>query len=236
MSNTITVTRLQLNKPDAIFLVPAAILVLVLVISAIIAFAIQRTGIDLTTQEYIEGARNNMGAMWSLPGFLTYFGVQSISTTFPFGLALGATRKAFALGTLVSHAIQAVYVAAMMVVLLLLEKATGHWFANIYVLDVIWLGDGSPLWMFVNVFLGTLTVLSIGGCFGAIWVRFGNKGPTILGVALGLVLAITVLLLVPYFGSIFANFQLWWLAVTAGVLILLSVAGEYFFLRRASVR
>ena len=230
------VIRLHLNKPSTMFVAPLTIVLLVLVMSAIIALALQRGGLDPNDPGYAVGARYNSGMMWSLPGFLVYYGVQAVATTFPFATATGSTRRSYVLGTAIANLIQAAFITAVMLVLLGIELATGHWFMNVYALDVNGLGAGNPLVLAPVVFLGTFTLLSIGGLFGAIWLRFGPKGPAVLGLLLGLAVALSVLLLAPQLGEIIP-------AITGGILAGIAVAvaavaliGTWLSMRRTSVR
>ncbi|WP_025132803.1 hypothetical protein [Leucobacter sp. PH1c] len=237
MNRVLKVTRLHLNKLDSFLTVPAAILAIVLVVSIIIALAIQRaTGVEIGSADYVDGARMNMGVVWSLPGFLVYYGVQAVATTYPFALALGTTRRNFILGTMLSNALQAAYVAVLLVVLLGLELLTGHWFSHTYVLDTYAVGSGNPLILAVTGFVGVLFCLTVGGLFGAVWVRFGSKGPGVLGLLLGLALALLVLILAPNLGEIFAGITRGGLALAAAIAILLALVGTWFAMRRASVR
>jgi hypothetical protein len=236
MNRIINVTRLQMNKRDVTFLVPAIIVGLVLVVSAIISLALQRAGIDPDSAGYADGARNNLGIIWSLPGFLIYYGVQSVATTFPFAMALGATRRDYVIGTALANVVTAAYVAAMMTVLLLIELATGHWFMNVYALDNHALGSGNAAILAVTVFLGTFACVSVGGVFGAVWVRFGSKGPMFVGLALGLVLAVLILAFVPYFAEIIAAVTRPMLAAIGIGISVVAVLGTWFSMRHTAVR
>ncbi|SJN08475.1 putative integral membrane protein [Leucobacter sp. 7(1)] len=237
MNRILKVTRLHLNRLTNFLGTPAVILGVVLLVSIIIALAIQRaTGLPSDSAEYIDGARMNMGVVWSLPGFLIYYGVQAVATTYPFALALGTTRRNFIIGTMLSNALQAAYVAVMLVILLGLELATGHWFSNTYVLDTYAVGSGNPWILAASGFLGVLFCLTVGGLFGAIWVRFGAKGPAVLGLGLGLALALVLLALAPNLGEIIGGLTRGGLALGALVVILVSLVGTWFAMRRASVR
>jgi len=236
MNRILNVTRLQLNKLDVSFLVPASIVGIVLVVSAIISIALQRAGLDPADPEFAAGARNNLGIIWSLPGFLVYYGVQAVATTFPFAMALGSTRRNYVLGTTVANIITSLYVTAILVVLLLIELATGHWFANIYVLDNYALGSGNVAVLAPAVFLGTLFCTTVGGLFAAVWVRYGSRGPTIMGLGIGLVLAILILVFVPYVAEIFAAITGATLVWTALVLIAAALIGTWLSMRRTAVR
>lgn len=236
MNRITKVARLQMNKVDVTFLVPLFIIVIVMVISAIIVLAIQRAGSDPSSVDYVDGARMNMGMVWSLPGFLVYLGVQAVSTTFPFAMTLGATRRSFVAGTALANLVQSAYVALVMLALLGIELLTNHWFFSMYVLDVYLLGSGDPVQLFLTAFLGTFVCLSLGGVFGAVWVRFGSKGPTMLGLGLGLALAIAILLLVPHFGAIFASMNGAKLALIAAGVAILALLGTWGSMRRTAVR
>jgi hypothetical protein len=235
-ASPIAVLRLHYAKRSMMFGVPLYILLGVLAFSAIISLIFWRAGSEIGSEEWITGSRNNQGMLWAFIGFMVYMGVQSVATTFPLGLSLGSTRRAFTIGTLLSHVALAAYLAAITAAVFLLEIATNHWFVGFYLTDVIILGDGDLGRLLAIQFLTVLTSLSIGAAFAAVWVRFGNRGTTLMSLGLGLVLAVALVLLVPYFAQIAEAFELWWLAVAAVVVILLSAVAEYACLRRASVR
>ncbi|WP_244301228.1 hypothetical protein [Leucobacter insecticola] len=176
MNRTLKVTRLHLNKIGHFAGIPPQILGMVMLVSIVIALAFQRAGSAPGSFDYIDGARWNSGVVWSLPGFLIYYGVQTVASTYPFALAVGVTRRSFVLGTIVANALQAAYIAILLVILLGIELATGHWFMSVYVLDVYTLGSGNPLVLGATAFLGVMFCLTVGGFFAAIWVRFGPKG------------------------------------------------------------
>lgn len=236
MRHVKNVVRLHLNKPEVSFLVPLFILLLVLVVSAIISLTLQRVGFDPSNPNFEEGARSNGGAVWSLPGFLVYLGVQAVATTFPYALALGSTRRAYVAGTAVANLILAAYIAIVMVILLAIELATGHWFANIYMLDSFGLGSGNYLQLALTAFLGTFTSLSVGGLFGAIWVRYGARGPVFLGIGLGLLLAIVLLITAPSLPTFLPTVTGAMVAGTAAAMSLLAIGATWLCMRRTAVR
>ena len=236
MNRVAKVAKLHLTKWETFTVTPIAILGIVFVVGIVIQLAIQRAGIDVNSAGYIQGARQNSSVIWALPGFLIYYGVQAVATTYPFALALGTTRRNFILGTLAANALQSVYVAVLLLALLGIELATGHWFMDAYIFDVAALGAGNPLVLVATAFVGVLFCLTLGGLFGAIWVRFGAKGPALLGLALGLALAIVVLIIAPNFLEIVTSVTRGSLAAVAGVAIVLSMLGTWVAMRRASVR
>jgi hypothetical protein len=236
MSATVSVLKLHANKREMTFLVPLYITGLVAIVSVLISFLFLRAGSVPGTEGWIEGSRNNQGMLWSLTGFLVYMGVQSIATTFPFALTLGATRKAFVSGTLLWSVATSAYLAAVFAILLTIEKATGHWFAGYYIFDVYVLGAGELSKLIPIVFLGSLFAFTVGGVFGAIWLRLGSRGPVLLAVAIALVLVLALVIILPQGKQIMAAFQLWWLAVAAVTVIVVSALGSWSLLRSAIVR
>jgi hypothetical protein len=236
MSAIISATKLHLNKREATFVVPLYIAAMVAVISVLISLLFLRSGSLPGTSGWIQGSMSNPGILYALAGFLVYLGVQSVATTFPFALTLGSTRKAFVLGTLLWDVITAAYLTVVFGALTLLEVATNHWFAGYYVFDIYVLGAGDLGRLIPIVFLGTLSLLSIGGVFGASWVRFGARGPQALAIALVIVIVVALIIVLPLAAAAIANFQLWWLAVAAIVAIALSAVGTWLLLRPAIVR
>ncbi|WP_169166642.1 hypothetical protein [Cellulomonas taurus] len=236
MTDTLAATRLHLNKREMTFVVPLGITGLVALISVLIMVLLIRAGQTPGTDAWVEGARSNGGMLWGLCGFIGYMGVQSVATTFPFALTLGATRRHFVFGTVLWWAITSAYLAAIFTVLLAIELATGHWFADFYIFDVFLLGSGSLAKIAVIVFLGSMSIYSLGGVFAASWVRFRNRGPIVLGTALVLAVLVVLILAVPSFRSIVEAFRAWWLIVAAVAVIAGSSIGTWAFLRGSSVR
>lgn len=236
MNHIVNVTRLHLNKPQIVFGIPLMIIGLVLVISWLITAILQRGGMDPADPEYIAGARGNGGMVFSLPGFLIYFGVQAVATSFPFAVALGTTRRAYVAGTAIANVIQSVFITAVMAALLGIELATDHWFFGSYALDN-WAFGAGDVWVLIpTVFIGVFVSLSIGGVFGAVWVRYGSKGPTIVVLALALVLAVALLILVPQLGEIVAGITRPRVALFGIAVALVALVGTWLCMRRTAVR
>lgn len=236
MKHALKVTKLHMNKASMMFFTPFIIVMTVLVVSVLISLVMQRAGADPASPDFVEGARWNQGMIWSLPGFLVYYGVQAIATTYPFGLALGATRRAHVFGTAIANLILSAYVAALMLLLLGIELLTNHWFMNVYALDVYVLGAGDPLVLFMTGFMLTFVATSIGGVFGAMWVRYGSKGPTFLALGLGLVLVVLLLIFVPQAAEIIAAITRPLLVAVGFGIVALALLGTWWVMRRAAVR
>jgi len=236
MSTVLSTTRLHLNKRESTFVVPLYIAGMVAVVSVLISLVFWRSGSLPGTEGWIQGSQFNPGMAYALPGFLVYFGVQAVATTFPFALTLGSTRRSFVGGTLLWAIVVSLYLTAVFAVLTALELLTHHWFAGFYVFDIYVLGAGNFGLLVPIVFLATLSLLTIGGVFGASWIRYGARGPQLIGISTAVVVIIAVIILVPSAAAIFAAFQLWWLAIVAAVAIALSSLGTWLMLRSAVVR
>lgn len=236
MTALLPTTKLHLNKREITFLVPLYITGTVAVISVLISLLFLRSGGTPGSPDWISGSQFNPGLAYALPGFLVYLGVQSVATTFPFALTLGSTRRSFVGGTLLWAVIASAYLTVILAVLTMIELATHHWFVNFYIFDIVILGAGDLTLLVPIVFLSTLSMLTIGGVFGASWIRFGGRGPQIIGVSIAIVIIVALIVVLPAAPAIIAAFQLWWLAVVAAAVIVLSSIGMWLVLRAAIVR
>ncbi|WP_245992002.1 hypothetical protein [Mycetocola lacteus] len=236
MNPVLAVTRLHLTRKRMTFGVPVLYVGIVAVLSILISLIFWRAGSQPGTAGWIDSSRSNPGLVWALGGFLGYMGVSSTATTFRFAITLGATRRAFTLGTLLWNLVIAAYLAAVLTALAALELATNHWFVGFYIFDIAILGNGNLPVTFAIVLLGVLSILTVAGVFGAAWIRFNNRGPILLGIGIGLVVVVAVLILVPQAAQIIAAFEPWWLAIAAGVAIIAASLGSWRLLRRAIIR
>ncbi|WP_245982362.1 hypothetical protein [Mycetocola tolaasinivorans] len=236
MNPIFAVTRLHLTRRIMTFGLPVIYVGVVALLSIMISLISWRAGSQPGSEGWIAGSQANPGLVWALGGFLGYMGVASTATTFRFAITLGSTRRSFTLGTLLWNLIVATYLAAVLTALTAIELLTDHWFIGFYIFDIFILGYGNLLITFVIVLLGTLTLLTVAGVFGAAWIRFSNRGPILLGIGIGLVLIVAILILIPQAAEIAAAFRPWWLAVAAGVMIILASLGSWRMLRRAIIR
>ncbi len=236
MTALLATAKLHLNKRKITFLRPLFIAGTVALISVLIALLFLRGGSVPGSADWVSSSRLNPGMVYAFPGFLGYLGVQSVATTFPFALTLGSTRRSFAGGTLVWAIITSAYLAAVLAILTMIEIATGHWFSHFYIFDIIVLGGGNLALLIPIVFLGTLSLLTLGGVFGAAWIRYSAKGPQLIAASIVVVIIVTLIVILPSAPAIIAAFQLWWLAVLAVVVIALSSIGTWLLLRSAIVR
>jgi len=236
MSAVRSTTKLHLTGRESTFLVPVYITATVTLLSVLISLVFWRSGSLPGTAGWIEGSQSNPGTVYPLVGFLSYMGVASVATPFSFALTLGATRRAFVAGRFVWDAITAAYIAVLLATLTMMKIAADHWFDGFYIFDITALGGGDIGRLLVIVFLGVLVALTVGGVFGAAWVRFGARGPQLIAAGAVIAIAPAAILLVPEASSFLAAFEAWWLAVAAAALIALSSVATWLLLRPAVVR
>lgn len=227
------VVRLHFLQSRLLLLGPLFTITVGFIVSAVIAAVFWRLGSIPGSAEWVQASRVNPAMAWAIPGLLGYLGVQTVSLTFPLALTLGTTRRSFTAGTLLTQMLISLYITTVLLVMLLVEKATGHWFFDLYVIDVTILGGGDPLRLVPIVFLGTLLVLSMGAAYAAAWVRFGTAGPMALAAGTIVSLGLIALAVAPIAQTAFES---WWLVAAAGAMILLAAAAQYLCLLRASVR
>lgn len=234
-SSALAVLRLQTTKRFETFGSPLVVLLVALAFTALVALVVWRATAPGSGQ-WAEISRGNQVGLWWLLGYMGYNGVQSVATTFPLALTLGATRAAFTAGTLLHHVLVSAYVTLVALALLGVERLTGQWFVGLPLLGSDVLGGGDPVRFVAVLLLSQLAVLSLGGAFAAVWVRHGPRVTFAAGVALVLVLALLAALLVPAAGDLVDAFRPWWLVLLAAVVIAVCALVQALALRRASVR
>lgn len=236
MNRVISVLRLHLARRFAAFLMPIGLSVGIVIAMILVVAAIRLAGVDTLGDGFSQGMANNGGMVYSLLGFLIVLGVQAATSCFAFAMALGVTRTHYVAGTALYFAIQSAIVTAVLAVLLALELATYHWFIGARALDVVMLGSANWGRFLVIAYLGVLAALALGALFGASWLRFGSRGPLVIGGIAVIALAVTLFFAIPRFAEIMAAVTFAWVPISLLLVILVGFGGATAFLRRASVR
>lgn len=236
MNRTLAVVRMHLGRRFSAFWMPLILGVSVVAIMVVIVATMKAAGVPTSSAEVVDGLRNNGGMVWTLAGFLISLGVQAATSCFAFATSLGTTRRDYVLGTGVYFLLQTAYVAAILAVLLALEKATDHWFINAFTLDVRALGSGEWTAFLPIVLAGALAMQAVGAMFGASWLRFGSRGPLLISIAAVAGLVVAILIAIPRWATLAAAFSTTWAALMLLVLGAVALAATGAFLRRTSVR
>lgn len=135
--------------------------------------------LELPADALAEGLRYNQVLYW-WPGIaMLVYAAQTIGAGTPLALALGATRRAMWWGSVLSFVLLALLAAAVLTVLLLLERATGGWFLGLPAFDVGLFAAGSPAAAFVTAFLLYLVAQLVGAAFATVYLRGGPVALTL---------------------------------------------------------
>lgn len=169
--------------------------------------------------------------------FVTY--LQSVTQVFPFLSGLSVTRRAFFAGTALLALAQSVLFAAVLVVMRLLEDATGGWGLSLEFFGMPYVRHDNLLVQLVVYAVPFVALAFLGVFLGVVFKRWGSNGLfalTVLAVAVAAawVVLVTWLDAWPSVGSWFTSTSP--VAMVAGwpLLVAAALAGvAYLGLRRA---
>lgn len=230
--------RLTVFSYRQVLLVPLVILTLMIAISVIIALIIGiNTGLPLSA-DMQQGMLGNMGAVFSIPGFLISLGALTVNRQFATALAFGSTRRDFWIGSTLGFLAVALVTGVGSVLLLWLEKATDYWFIGAHAMDVFSLGNGDPWQTFITITVVSLCSLFLGAGFGTVFRAWGAKAVTASAIGLGLVLCGGVALTVwqwDAWAPTLLRLGAWTLTIGTAVLGLIGAAGSFVVNRRSGI-
>ncbi len=136
--------------------------------------------------------------------------LQTMTQTFPFALGLSVTRRAFYTATALLAAVEALALGALLLLLGLLERATGGWGLGLkfFAIDFLVVGDPLLQWLVYAVPFAALAALGIFA--GVVFKRWGQVGVYAMTLAPVVVLAGVAVLITwrgwwPAVGSWFAT-------------------------------
>ncbi len=184
MTTWLTVTRYHLVARFNYLVLPWLVLAFVFLVDVVV---LELTPVGHTAHRWVGG----LAAFFVV---LFVLGLQAVAQSLPFGLALGASRRSFYLGTsLLGVALAAVYGLAL-TGLQAIERATGGWGIDMGFFRVPYLLNGSwyVTWLTTFVFLALL--FAWGMWFGLVFRRWGTFGVVVFSAAQIVVLLIGALL------------------------------------------
>ncbi|MGA7418274.1 MAG: hypothetical protein WB765_20440 [Acidimicrobiales bacterium] len=166
MTTLLNVPRYHLVQRFNYVELPWAILAFVFLIDVVI-LALTPAGHD--PNRYV-------GGLGSIFVFVFILGLQSVARSLPFGLALGASRRSYYLGTgLLAVSLAAVYGLAI-VVLQAVERATGGWGMNMGFFRVPYILQGSWYLTWLTSFVVFTLLFAYGMWFGLVYRRWSLPG------------------------------------------------------------
>ncbi|GAA2103923.1 MULTISPECIES: hypothetical protein [Brevibacterium] len=226
LSRVLGVVRLQYLNSYIFVWVPLIVLSGAIVISLAVYWMI---GSD----EPMYGG-GSQAALW----YFLVVGVQAMTLTFPFSQAMSLARREFFLGTLLASALAAAGLAAVYVLLGLLERATDGYGINGYIAYLPWIWQSGWASGAALVFVMVMLFFIVGFWFSTLYRSLGTTVLTlvIIGLALCLlvvVFAITRLEAWPEVVSWVAQLGPLSAAGVLGLLVVVLGAGSWLTLRRS---
>lgn len=152
------------------------------------AFALTLAVFALIPSDGVKVAGAGQAPLW----YFLSVGVMAQTRTFPFSQAMSVTRRDFFLGTMLTGLLSSAALAALFVVLGLIENATGGWGLNgwIYFLDDF--GGGNVAVAFLAYLVIAMLAFTTGLMFATIYKRFKVLGlwAAIAGLVILLLVAV----------------------------------------------
>lgn len=229
MSTIVNVTRYHLVDWIQILLLPWLITVVTFLVNLVIFMLLPTPDAGFYS--------GGLGTMYI---FLLIVGALLVTRSLPFGLAMGASRRSYYLGSTFLVGGMGIAFGLALAVLQVLERVTGGWGLTIHFFRVPWLLDG-PWYLTWLTSAVLLVLLSIYGMwFGLVYRRWNVIGTVtfIVGqvfVLLAAAVLITWLQVWPALGSFFTALSALGLtAVLAAIAAALAIGG-FITMRRVTV-
>ncbi|MGP5698593.1 hypothetical protein ACTXPA_06540 [Glutamicibacter arilaitensis] len=230
MNRVIKVARMQLINKGTFIGIPAMILVSAFLFTLVIWWLVRRNG--------AEGIMYGGGAQAPMWYFLA-LGIQALTLTFPFSMAMSISRRSFYLGTVALFSVCALVLSVFYYLMGLVEKATGGWGLDGRFFALQWVADNNWFIQIMFYFVLMLLLFMVGFLTATIYMRWRTTGMVVFFTLLG-VLSLAVIALFT-FNDLWDEFWGWALTWTAagvtlwgGLAAVLMAGGSYLTLRRAT--
>ncbi|MGO2431332.1 MAG: hypothetical protein ACTJF3_08115, partial [Glutamicibacter arilaitensis] len=148
MNRIIKVARMQLINKATFIGIPLIILGASFLFTLIIWWLVRRNG--------AEGIMYGGGAQAPMWYFLA-LGIQALTLTFPFSMAMSISRRSFYLGTVALFSVCALVLSVFYYLMGLVEKATGGWGLDGRFFALQWVADNN--WFIQIMFYFVLMLL-----------------------------------------------------------------------------
>lgn len=230
MNRIMKVARMQLINKATFIGIPLMILVSAFLFTMTIWWLVRRSG--------GEGVLYGGGAQAPMWYFLA-LGIQALTMTFPFSMAMSISRRTFYLGTLALFSVYALVLSVFYYLMGLVETATGGWGLDGRFFALQWIADNSGFIQIMFYFVLMVLLFMIGFFVATIYMRWRQTGMVVFFTVLGLlVLGIIALFTFTSFWGQFWSWALTWTAgsvtLWGGLVAVLVAAGSYLTLRKAT--
>jgi hypothetical protein len=170
MDRAIAVMRMHLVDHLTLFVLPLGILASSFAINIVIWSMVPADG-------------RTTGGAASLYVFVLIAGMFQVLRGLPFALGMGASRRAFALGTAMTGLVIAVAFGTLYLVLRELEIATGGWWLSGSFFDFAWFDRSAWPVMWLLFVVSIAATFALGAWISGIWARFGTPAMVVGGPA-----------------------------------------------------
>ena len=230
MNRIMKVARMQLINKATFIGIPLMILISAFLFTVAIWWLVRRSGGD--------GVLYGGGAQAPMWYFLAR-GIQALTMTFPFSMAMSISRRTFYLGTLMLFSVCALVLSVFYYLMGLVETATGGWGLDGRFFALQWIADNNGFIQIMFYFVLMVLLFMVGFFIATIYMRWRHAGMVVFFTLLGLLILGIIALFT--FTSFWDQFWSWALTWTAGSVSLwgalaavLMAAGSYLTLRKAT--
>ncbi|MEG2423015.1 hypothetical protein [Glutamicibacter sp.] len=230
MNRIIKVARMQLINKATFIGIPLIILGGSFLFTLAIWWLVRRNGSDEGL--YSGGAQ---APMW----YFLALGIQALTLTFPFSMAMSISRRTFYLGTVALFSVCALVLSVFYYLIGLLEVATGGWGMGGQFFALQWIADNNWLVQILFYFVLMVLLFMVGFLIATIYMRWRTTGMVVFFTLLGVVvLGIIALFTFGNYWDQFWSCALTWTAagitLWGGLVALLMAGGSYLTLRKAT--
>lgn len=184
----VAVMKMHLVDRVTLFVMPLAIVASSFVINLLVWSLVPTDG-------------RSTGGAASLHAFVLVAAMFAVTRGLPFALGMGASRRAFMLGTATTGVVIAVIMGTLYLVLQQVERATDGWWLHGHFFDFPWLADSNPVLRWLLLVVSVAVTWALGTLLSAIWARWGTPGLVVGGPLAILVVGGAVVLV---------SWQGWW--------------------------
>ncbi|WP_045876148.1 hypothetical protein [Pseudofrankia sp. DC12] len=194
--------------------------------------------VNLVVSTQVEGVRT--GGLGAIFVYVLICGLYSTTTSLPFALALGLSRRTYYLGTASLWAVIAAADGIAITGLQAIERATGGWGGRLYFFRVGYILDGPWYITWLTSFVSIAMLFAYGMWFGIVFRRWGTLGSLAFGatkitVAVAAVLAVTWTHAWAGVGDFLTSADALGLTAILAVVAVALLAGGFTTIRRATV-
>jgi hypothetical protein len=238
------VARYHLVMPWLALGLPWAILAISFVVNLVIAAEIPADShtilIGHSLVQVTKPKHYDTGGVASIYVFLLIIGINSISRSLPFGLAVGASRRSFYTGTALFGTALAFVDGLALTALQAIERATGGWGVGMHFFQVPYILNGPWYLTWLTSFVGLALMYVWGMWFGIVYRRWNLLG-SVTFIAGQVTVLLAALLIVAGadawsgVGHFFTGLTATGLTGLLAALAVLLLAGGQSTIRRATV-